>query len=79
MLSPLERDVLDLEGHFPQAQRSDGARERVIQDLLQITPTRYSQVLASLLNRPDAYTYAPVTLKRLRDRVQRRRDETQPA
>lgn len=72
MLTQLEQDVLDFETSFPQANATSGARERTVSELLELTPTRYSQILAGLLDSPQAYTYAPMTMKRLRARADRR-------
>lgn len=72
MLTDLERDVLDFESRFPQAHSTLGAREGTVTELLGITPTRYAQILTQLLSRSDAWAYAPSTMKRLYQRVERR-------
>lgn len=72
MLTQLEQDVLDFETSFAQANATSGARERTVGELLELNPTRYSQILAGLLDSPEAYFYAPMTMKRLRARVARR-------
>lgn len=77
-LSQLERDVLDFEASFPQANATSGARERTVDELLELTPTRYSQILAGLLDSPEAYVYAPMTMKRLRARAERRMSTHSP-
>lgn len=71
-LSPIERDVLDFETCFPQARARDGTRERTIRELLDLTTTRYAQTLVHLLERQDAWAYAPATMKRLQRQVTRR-------
>jgi len=62
-LTDREREILDFEGgpHWVYA----GAKEDEIRRRFDLSPTRYHQVLNALIDRPDALTYAPVTVKRL--------------
>jgi hypothetical protein len=62
-LSDLERDVLDFAG---TTWRYAGAREAAIRERFGLSATRYHQLLNGLLDRPEAWAYAPVTVKRLR-------------
>ena len=43
-----------------------GAKERAIREQLAISPTRYYQVLNTLLDDPRALAHDPVTVNRLR-------------
>lgn len=63
-LTDREREILDFEGgpHWTYA----GAKEQEIRRLFGVSATRYYQVLNALLDRPEALTYAPMTIKRLR-------------
>lgn len=60
-LTELERDVLDIAG---RNYRYAGSREADIRAELRIAPTRFWQILNSLLDRPEALAYAPATVKR---------------
>jgi len=51
-----------------------GAKERAIRERLDMSPTRYYQLLNALLDDPHALAHDPVTVNRLR-----RRRETQRA
>ena len=46
--------------------RRPGAKEAAIRDLFGVSPTRYYQVLNSLVDRPDALASDPVLVRRLR-------------
>lgn len=61
-LTDLERAMLDFEGQWFRYQ---GAKEQQIRDLFDLKPTAYLQRLNTLIDRPDALAYAPVTVKRL--------------
>jgi hypothetical protein len=43
-----------------------GAKEQAIRDLFDMSATRYYQVLNALIDRPDAMTFDPMLVKRLR-------------
>ncbi|MDJ1137841.1 DUF3263 domain-containing protein [Streptomyces iconiensis] len=55
---------------------SPGARERAIRERLDMSPTRYFQLLNALLDDVHALAYDPVTVNRLRRERQERRDRT---
>lgn len=65
-LTDRDRAVLDLEGRF---WKYAGAKEAAIVAELGLTPVRYYQVLARLVDDAAAAAYAPVTVSRLRRRV----------
>lgn len=68
-LSERDRAVLALERRgWPPG---GGTKERVIRERLEISPTRYYQLLNALLDDPAALAHDPVTVNRLR----RLRDE----
>ncbi|MDP9405305.1 MAG: DUF3263 domain-containing protein [Actinomycetota bacterium] len=62
------RAVLDFERNWP-AHR--GAKDEAIRRAFGVTPARYYQLLARIVELPAAAAYDPLTVKRLR----RRRDE----
>ena len=43
-----------------------GAKEQAIRELFDMSATRYYQVLNALIDRPEALTYDPMLVKRLR-------------
>jgi len=43
-----------------------GAKEQAIRDLFDMSGTRYYQVLNALIDRPEAMTFDPMLVKRLR-------------
>lgn len=55
---------------------SPGARERAIRERLDMSPTRYFQLLNALLDDVAALSHDPVTVNRLRRERQERRDRT---
>ncbi len=61
-LSPLEREILDFESKL---WKKTAIKERAISTQLGITPIRYYQYLAALMERPEAAQYAPATVRRL--------------
>ena len=66
-LSRRHKDILDLElMQFNYAHL--GTKDLAIRELLGLKPTRYYQILNSLLDRPEALAYAPTVVKRLRER-----------
>jgi hypothetical protein len=62
-LSERERAVLSFE---KQHWKYSGAKEQAIRDRFELSPTRYYQVLNSLLDRPQAQELEPVLINRLR-------------
>lgn len=62
-LDELTRTVLELERSGPGPGRS---KELAIRERLGITPTRYHQVLAAALERPEALAFDPMLVRRLR-------------
>jgi trans-aconitate methyltransferase len=72
-LTEQHRAVLAVESQF---WRHAGAEEDAIRERTVLTPNRYYQVLNSLVDRTDAWEYAPQALARvarLRDRTRTRR------
>lgn len=63
-LTDRDRAILDFEAgpHWRYA----GAKEQEIRRQFDLSATRYYQLLNALLDRPEALTYAPMTVKRLR-------------
>lgn len=73
-LTDRDRAILDFESgpHW----RYPGAKEDEIRRRFDVSPTRYQQILLTLIDRPEALAYAPTTvhrLRRLRDARRRRR------
>lgn len=62
-LSELEHSVLGIETH---SWHYGGAKEEAIAQQLGISTTRYYQVLNAILDRREAYEYAPALVARLR-------------
>lgn len=62
-LSERDRAVLAVER---RGWAGPGAKERAIRERLDISPTRYYQLLNALLDDPAALAHAPVTVNRLR-------------
>ena len=70
-LSEQDRAVLAWERRgWPPAA---GTKERVIRERLEMSPTRYYQVLNALLDDPAALAHDPVTVNRLRRLREQRR------
>jgi hypothetical protein len=70
-LTDRDREILDFERGWWMlpASKSAGIREH-----LNLSPTRYYQLLNALLDDPDAMAYDPLVVRRLRRiRLQRRR------
>ena len=63
MLSESDRTILEFEGSW---WLYPGPKDRAIREYLDISATRYYQVLRRLLDDPDADTIAPMTVRRLR-------------
>jgi len=70
-LTRLERDLLDFESAW--WWRTPGAREQAIRDLFGHSAARHAQLLLGLIERPEAWVYAPPTVKRLRAQRDRAR------
>jgi hypothetical protein len=62
-LDELTRRVLEFERSEGRRRRS---KDRAIRERLQITPTRYHQVLIAALDRPEALAFDPMLVRRLR-------------
>jgi Protein of unknown function (DUF3263) len=52
--------------------RTPGAKEQAIADVLGMPSTRYYQLLNELIDRPEAFQFDPVLVKRLRAQRARR-------
>ena len=63
MLGERDRAVLDFESRW---WLYPGPKDRAIRDYLDISSTRYYQVLRRLMDDPDAEEYAPLTIRRVR-------------
>lgn len=61
-LTDTEVQVLDFERLW---WKHAGSKDAAIRDLFAISPNRYYQVLNALIDRPEAYVYAPTVVKRL--------------
>ncbi len=63
MVSERDRKVLDFEGSwwlFP------GPKDRDIREYVDMSATRYYEVVRRLIDNDDALAYAPMTVRRLR-------------
>ena len=70
-LTDRERDILGFERQW---WRYAGAKEQAIRELLDLSATRYYQMLNELIDRSEAVAHDPMLVKRLRRlRAQRRR------
>ncbi|MBI5157678.1 MAG: DUF3263 domain-containing protein [Acidimicrobiia bacterium] len=63
MLSESDRSILEFEGSW---WLYPGPKDRAIREYLDISATRYYQVLRRLIDDPDAERIAPMTVRRLR-------------
>lgn len=63
MLGERERAVLEFESSW---WLYPGPKDRAIREYLDISATRYYQVLRRLVDDPEAMRYAPLTVKRVR-------------
>ncbi|PRY00688.1 DUF3263 domain-containing protein [Allonocardiopsis opalescens] len=73
-LTERERSILAFE---QQWWKLVGSKEQAIRDEFAISPTRYYQLLSSLIDRPEALAHDPMLVKRLqRLRAGRRRQRT---
>ena len=69
-LSERDKAVLALER---RGWSEPGTKERAVREELDISPTRYYQLLNALLDDPHALAHDPVTVNRLRRRREARR------
>jgi len=69
-LSDRDRAVLKFE---KQSWRFEGAKQEAIREQLDLSPTRYYQLLNGLLDDPEALQAEPVVVRRLRRQRQSRR------
>lgn len=73
-LSPRDADILDFERHW---WKSPGAKDQTIRERFDMSPTRYYQVLNTLIDTPEALAVDPLLVKRLRRlRAERRRQRS---
>ncbi|MEV8630537.1 DUF3263 domain-containing protein [Streptosporangium sp. NPDC051023] len=71
-LTDRERELLAFERQW---WRYPGAKEQAVREVFDISATRYYQLLAELIDRPEALAHDPMLVKRLRRlRETRRRD-----
>ncbi|WP_370290220.1 DUF3263 domain-containing protein [Nocardioides sp.] len=61
-LTDTDRAILNLERAW---WKYPGAKDSAIHERLGVTPTRYYQLLAALLEKPDALAADPLTVRRL--------------
>ena len=70
-LLPRDRDLLDFERGWWQQQ---GPKERAVRERFGLSAARYQQLLNRAIDLPEALTYDPMLVRRLRRlREQRRR------
>jgi hypothetical protein len=62
-LTEREQDVLAFERQW---WKYAGAKEQAIRELFDMSATRYYQVLNALIDRPEALSFDPMLVKRLR-------------
>jgi len=62
-LSPLDSRILSFEARW---WRASGAKTQAISDELELTPERYYQHLARLIDHPEAVSEQPAVVRRLR-------------
>ncbi|OZC62102.1 hypothetical protein CH267_00740 [Rhodococcus sp. 06-621-2] len=62
-MTPLDRMILDFEKRWYRAQ---GNKEADIEEVFSLSPIRYYQLLAALLDEPTALEAEPVLVNRLR-------------
>jgi hypothetical protein len=71
-LSARDRAILDFERGW---WSHPGPKEAAIRNELGVSATRYYEILRGLVDTPEAYTYDPLTVKRVRRERDRRRRE----
>ena len=69
-LTDRDRAILEFEKHW---WRFEGAKQQAIREQLQLSPTRYYQVLNDLVDDPAALLAEPVVVRRLQRQRQARR------
>lgn len=69
-LSDRDRAILDFEREW---WTLDGSKEAAIRARFALSPARYYQLLAALIDTPDAMAYDPLLVRRLRRTRERRR------
>jgi hypothetical protein len=69
-LSDRDQAILDFERAW---WTEPGPKEQAIRERLELSATRYYQVLNELLNSPEAAAYDPLVVRRLRRQRDRRR------
>ena len=69
VLTDREKAILEFEGSW---WLYPGPKDRAIRDYLDLSATRYYQVLRRVVDVPDALSFSPLTVRRLR----RVRDES---
>ena len=75
-LTDRDRAILEFEKHW---WRFEGAKQQAIREQLQLSPTRYYQVLNDLVDDPAALLAEPVVVRRLqRQRQSRRKAVSEP-
>ena len=62
-LSERERQILEFERQW---WKYAGAKEQAIRDLFDMSSTRYYQIINTLIDRPEALSFDPMLVKRLR-------------
>lgn len=62
-LSDLEREILAFERQW---WKYAGAKEQAVRELFDLSGTRYYQMLNALIDRPEALSFDPMLVKRLR-------------
>jgi len=78
-LTPRDLAILDFEREWWSLP---GPKDQAIRDTLSLSPTRYYELLADLLDSEDALEYDPLVvrrLRRIRERRRRSRWEGRPA
>lgn len=71
-LTDRERELLAFER---RRWRYSGGKEQAIREIFDISATRYYQLLAELIDRPEALAHDPMLVKRLRRLRETRRDD----
>ncbi len=69
-LTDRERAILDFEKNW---YRFEGAKQAAIRERLDLSPTRYYQLLNALVDNPEALRAEPVIVRRLQRQRQSRR------
>ena len=62
-LTEREQEILAFERQW---WKYAGAKEQAVRELFDMSATRYYQVLNALIDRPEALTFDPMLIKRLR-------------